>query len=826
MPTTNSYRLYINNLSGLLNYPAAYIDIIVTSENNLCGGGNSGYISIDSIVFSDQAKTYFIDSNNNLSYYIQWSYIKEDLSIGSILLSQISSDGRTISSLFNGKYTCNIYSYSNIFTSNTNQIIISSPQQLNIDSVEYSKLSCDTNGQARVTVSGGKTPYYLTIGNKFSISENSLIIVDALESGNYELSVKDSNNCTVVYPDPIIIENSTIQSSITSIIPPSSYNSYGKIRFKSTGGGPFSIVITDSQNETILVLSPLDTTYVEKIDNDIYYYHIPDKIYPGSTRIEIINTNNCSAVLEFIMPNINPITTNLGVTADSPVQQFFPVQPAEIFDTILIPYQNIIDNSNLWQAIKQYNLKDNIKLEINNEIFSYTIVRNMSNKYCIQDDQIEILSLGNNSDNWYFYFYIAPSINLSDNSSLMSANINLIHNDEKFPITLGLSSRGDLDTENPSLIKGSFLLFDLGHQQFINGDSVNMKLNDPTNLTNYDYLIKNISKKILKNIYNVGFTTAINFLEQFDKLNKLVSIGQTSCNSTNEQYQYMLNFKNLLIALNNFNNLGNIYIYNLNNITHTGKIECYPIGNTSLYNNLDVLASNPFIIEYFSFNKNSTSLQDIYLGYNKIINTNIISGLEERYIIIRLKDSFGNISRFIQFNNITYNYDEHYVVAQSYLQEYNDKILPHFKYGDILVYLPTAGSEISEDVSTVDQGSQVVIITPPPSQFIPNLIEINPIEQNFYQTKDDSENTGSLTVYLAPSLIKTIIFGPKNYFEEFNINTKFNNLIPGVYIIKGDEQSLIENNLIQNEYRIIVDKNTDNTIIIEFISNNKISIRN
>ena len=85
------------------------------------------------------------------------------------------------------------------------------------------------------------------------------------------------------------------------------------------------------------------------------------------------------------------------------------------------------------------------------------------------------------------------------------------------------------------------------------------------------------------------------------------------------------------------------------------------------------------------------------------------------------------------------------------------------------------------------------------------------------QTKDLS-NTSEINIELLNSQITCYLYGPKNYIQKFNSNTKFTNLVPGVYIILGDEKELEELSLYQNETRLDLQKNTTKNIFLEFNS--------
>ena len=131
--------------------------------------------------------------------------------------------------------------------------------------------------------------------------------------------------------------------------------------------------------------------------------------------------------------------------------------------------------------------------------------------------------------------------------------------------------------------------------------------------------------------------------------------------------------------------------------------------------------------------------------------------------------------------------------------------MDQFLYGDILVYINDRNEAVNIDANLPQP---LVIIAP----------TTTPVEEYFIikQTEDET-NTGKLLVNIDKP-IKHWIYGPKNYKKSFTHNTLFINLLPGVYTILGDDQDLLDNNLYQNEYRILVEDNFDDSIDIIFNS--------
>jgi hypothetical protein len=266
----------------------------------------------------------------------------------------------------------------------------------------------------------------------------------------------------------------------------------------------------------------------------------------------------------------------------------------------------------------------------------------------------------------------------------------------------------------------------------------------------------------------------------------------------------MLNIKNLLRSINKINNLSEIYVYNLDNATHTGGIDIVIDGNSSYLLPDSTTIDNNYIVNFYVLDNKSNSIKPL-MSNNKLIDSSSIKALSNGYIIIRIKDKYNNIPNNIIYNNLNKNYDNHFTISKKILQDYNKLVVDQFLYGDILVYVRAAGEN-----TTIDE------YLPQPRQ-IPASIT-TPVEayQTIKQTEDET-NTAKLLVNIDKP-IKHTIYGPKNYNKTFAKNTLFINLLPGVYTIMGDEQELLINNLYQNEYRILVEDNLDYSIDIIFNS--------
>lgn len=773
-----------------------------TTTDNLCYNDRSSSIVISQIIFSSSELAAFSD------YILQWS---GDIDIDSV----ISNDKRVLSNLANGSYFLSIVSLVDNSVLGPYTFTITSPEKLSFKGLQSTPYSCNNNGSIFISIDGGVPPYNYILNTITHTSSNKEITINNLEPGNYTVSVADANNCSIVYNTELEILDSIISISNIITLSPTKYDDFGYIEFQLDGIGPFGLSFINNLNPSqSIILDRLETKYISNIQNNSYTYKIVNLLKPGTYELTV-TTNNCSLVTESIqIPNINPMTVSLDLVSNQKQDFFSPQLCLPFYDTILIPYHHIASNSNLWQLIKTFNLKDSIHISVDGVVSELFIVRNMLDKYGLDNNKIEILRLGNNSSDWFYYFYIAPGFNPDNEPEILSSNIKIVdpNTQEEFDLILGLTEDNTIDTQNASIIRGSFILSGPDHSQFVSlpkissiynrADNIYVSIGEPDIPNNYEYIVKKSNKSLYKNLYQLDYVTTLNFLEQFNVLNQYVNINQTACNTSQIDYQYITNIKQLLIDLNNENNVSQFFVYNLDNSVNTGSVRVNISGN-NIFNLLNEQIENSYTINYYSIDAKSLQPRP-FVRNDNIINSNTLDTLDSGYIIIRIKDRYNNVPSFIDFNNTVQSYDDHFTLSKNILQKYNPVLTDQFHYGDILVY-------ILSDTDTDVEG----LVSPPPPQELQNII--TPYD-TIEQTKDTT-NTSSLLISIdINSTIKHWLYGPKNYKQSFNRNTLFTNLLSGLYIISGDITELQTNQLYQKEYRILIEPNTQNDIYISFDS--------
>lgn len=774
------------------------MDIIYTTINNKCFNTNDGSIKIESINLTESEIPVYGDG-----YEIIWS--------GDFSNSSISSDGLVASSLPNGTYFFKVVSTSVSDETPFYSGIITSPNQLSFEEVRYSNYSCGESASLYTKISGGSPPYAISVANSSINTNNNEVVFTGLRPGEFVLSVVDINECSVEYNDQIIIKEGSISYTINNIYAPQLLDSYATIDISVSGGGPFSFNFYNKNTEEYTYIDLYETKYLQNYSQETneYNYIIDNLIVPGEYLLVIKNSAGCENIIESLnIPNISPISVNISLSSNTNESIPSYYTPLPIFDTLLIPYKFIKENHTIWTELKNKNIKDNISIFINEELYNFTIVRDTLNKSCLDDGSIEILKLGNDEKDWFYYFYIAPSFNKNTSPENLSAKFELKILDDKYNIILGLDENNNISSNSISLIMGSFILDGLGYNDFYNGCSVCCSLTEPETLADCDFKIQQIRKIVTSNMYSTGFVTVLNFLEQFNILNENVNINQSACNLSKQNYAYNIRIKQLLKTINNFNT-SESFIYNPNSSAPNGYINLDISGNTFFALPSGENQINSYSIDFLFFNQDSDKPSNIYVGSELLRNTTSIEDIDNGFYIVRIKDIYDNRPKFVVYNDNTVSYDNHFLQSKKRIQNYNSSLLDYFEYGDLLVYLGE-DLEIIEDPDIPSQPDPNEDLNLPEFSLVPSL-RIVP------QTKD-LNNTSEINIELLNNNINCYLYGPKNYIEKFNSNTKFTNLVPGVYIILGDEKELKDASLYQNEIRINLQKNTEKNVFLEFVS--------
>jgi len=763
--------------------------------DNLCYGGSKGSIIINNIVF-DNLYPQFIN------YTVNWT------STNTIDPDQIRDNGRALIDLSSGIYNFTVNSISTSGASlGPYNLSLIDPGAFTVSNIASSSYSCGENGSISVSVSGGSPPYSFNIGGTIINQSGTTCAVDNLEPNIYQVSVLDNNNCiadTTNVGATVSIENQSLNFVDYDSLPPGIRGGYGYLEVIVIGYGPFSFVFNSSGGIETTIDSISSIAYQSSFDPTTNeYVFVFDNLLKTDNYTLTISNSNCNTTTSIYIPDLDIISANLSISPNISTDNFTSRLLLSIFDTIFIPFKHIQENSSLWQLVQQFINTGRIDLKIGDNVVQYSIVRNFlfpdSN-----NNEIEILRLDNNMQNWFFCFHVAPGIDLATNMNLLNSSLSIIdkRNQIEHRLVFGLEDNR-ISYEDASLLIGSLIIPGV-NTNYYNGNNTHVVVSDivPQAPSDNDFLIKDIKTRTYLSLYTLGYTTNIYFLENFNVLTQNININNTACTISNDDFQYILNIKKLLLTMNNINNYQKLYTYD-NSITNTGSVYVSISGPTSIRQE-NFLVDNAYNIEYFSFDDKSTQLESFYLNNQKVSGSSITS-LAESYMIIRIKDLNNNIVDYVGINesqNIPYS--EHFSNALNILQEYNSNIKPLFNYGDILAIVTSLSSSVTESESINISDNTTVNIY----NSLPKIIK----------QSNDLNNTSKIILNTGPGNTSCYLLGPKNYKQEFIGYTIFENVVQGVYNIIGNEDYLLENFLYQNDIRIIVLKNKEYNATINFNS--------
>lgn len=763
--------------------------------NNVCYGGSSGSIIIDNIVF-DNLYPQFIN------YTIDWT------SSNIIDNDQIRDSGRGLANLSAGTYSFTINSISSSGSSlGPYDLQLIDPNNFIISEITHSSFSCGENGSISVSVSGGTPPYSFSIEGNLIQQSGTSCLLNNLEPNTYQISVFDVNNCIAdasSVDTSVIIQDKSINFLDYGSLPSDVRGGYGYLEILVEGNAPFSFAFVSSEDvETVIDESSLNQYLVSFDATTRQYVYGFDNLFKPDNYVLTISNNSCSINTNIFIPDLPTISADVAITPNISTNQFLSKLLLPIFDTVFIPFKHIQENSDLWQLIQKFIDSGKIDLKIDDNVVQHSIVRNFLFPGC-NNNEIEIVRLDNNIENWFFCFHIAPGINLATNIGILNSNMSIVDkkNHIEYKLFFGLYE-DRINHDEASLLIGSFIIPGV-NTNYYEGKEIYLTISDgiPQESSPNDFVVKNTKVNTYLSIYTLGYTTNIYFLENFNVLTQNININNSACTISNEDFQYILNIKKLLLAINNVNNYQKLYIYD-NSITNTGSFYVSISGPTSIRQG-NTLVANAYSIEYFTFDQESTQLQSFYQNNEKVSSPSI-TNLSESYIIIRIKDINNNIIDNISLNQSqSVSYSQHFTQAINILQEYNHHIKNQFNYGDILIMIPKAISSVSE--SEPESGSIGGITSVDVYKNLPKTIK----------QSNDLTNTSKIILNTSPSNAICYLLGPKNYKQQFIGYTIFENVVPGVYNIVGNEDYLLENFLYQNNTRIIVLKNKEYDTTINF----------
>jgi gliding motility-associated-like protein len=317
------------------------INTNVLATNVLCSGNSDGSISIE--ITNDNHYPYFYSINDDTAF--------NDTILGSNF---------TIDNLPIGTYTIYIKDGEDCIDT-TAAVSITQPEPLAL-TTEVSDVVCygESNGMIYLSISGGTSNYEITTDSSASaiINTNGMDSL-TVQSGTYEITVVDENNCTtsetvfVDEPNPLTFDVNAI----------SDFNGYnlscydtedGSISFNISGGaGNYEL----SYNDTTLSITDGQTI---------------GSLSAGPYTFSLVDTNLCSIQLDTIL--IAPDTLSFDYTTSSDYNGF-NVSCYGINDALL--------NTNSSGGVGPYDYSSNAGLsyEISNTVNEYAFTNLSSGEY-------------------------------------------------------------------------------------------------------------------------------------------------------------------------------------------------------------------------------------------------------------------------------------------------------------------------------------------------------------------------------------------------------------------------------------------------------------
>lgn len=295
------------------------------------------------------------------------------------------------------------------------------PQKLSVDFVQISYPRCHQNtGEVKVFISGGLSPYRVTMGH-FSAITNDVAIFENI--ANYtsfnKITVTDKNGCHIEHNESILFHTKqlTIKTIYRNVIKPEEKSSLVKA-YVQNGNPPYKIGWFDSNGRII-------ATNTDQLENCLS---------SGSYSIKAIDAEGCEAIEHFTIEAPKPISVNYTTKADYSCNNLFPyAKLLKLHNLILLPkgqysgFEKIIPGDEI--VILNKKKKRNRQSVV---LYSGYITLNSTE---------------------YFYFYIANGLKISDRIALVKNDYSLEYKEEKAHLSLVLDKRS-----SPKLLIGSLIL--------------------------------------------------------------------------------------------------------------------------------------------------------------------------------------------------------------------------------------------------------------------------------------------------------------------------------------------------------------------------------
>lgn len=712
-----------------------------------CKNSSDGTISIKRILLNNQEKKQYGN------YYIEWS---ENIQRDQIKKNQVIN-------LTEGVYSYRLYGPHH--NSEWFEVKVEAPTAIEILDITTGH-DCDNHtSYIDVYVTGGKPPYIGLYDTKIATSKEDKITFKNLSYHTAQkIKITDSNNCSIESKEIISTDHSFYSVEVSAIRPPIIYDDHPDQFDISIYGtsGPYHLKIqADDQNEFVNI----STEYCSITEN-IHTYNLSSIVYPGPYTLEITDRYGCVKLVNIYVPNKHTFSAQVRYTNNQILAQTIISTTEKIINTILIPYNLLINNLTLIEWLQ--NNDNNQELDI--------IVGKKTYKQKIKHNYLDsLLVLGQSSNDWYYPIIIRRGFDLKKDLDVFVDQIKITIGENEYKCIPEFDSCIDCF----QLIRSNILTTTTNTNDFTQQNI--LQLHEKNN-NEYSYLTKiyYTFTEYFSNSYITGNLFGINIIDNNTYKYKLNIYDPMLPVLSETDVADMQNTKNALKILNDWNK----------DICISPYISFKDNASISIWTNTKAN------IRYYKYDTTTQKISDVYLN-NEIAQAPLLLNLNGGLYIVKISD--GHNDKLKLLNNQPY--DDHYISAKLFIK---DKLGTttnslNFQYGDILInILDCIGKNETQPLF----GLELLIENRNTNKLATILSKsLNEI----YVTTNNSYNN-SLNITL-PYNVEHTISGPDNISYSFTENIKLINLPIGVYTIIGNQDMLKEKFYTGQNYEIFVDKN-------------------
>lgn len=572
-----------------------------------------------------------------INYYIEWS-------------NNISTNNIRHNAAVN--LTTGTYSYRLVGQFKTSEwfyVEVKEPDSLMITNI-ISQYNCENDKlDLEVFVTGGTPPYIGRYDTQLSFStDNKLTFKNISYSISDKIKLTDNNNCFTESNDIVVTHNGFFSVDLVSVSPPNvCYDHPSACSIQINGNsGPYRLEIKELDKD--------EYVYIDEIQNTINEYSLSDIVYPGIYTLRVTNKYGCTKFLDINIPNRPPLSAQITYKHNQILEHNIISSTEKIINTIFIPYNLLINNSDLIEWFEDKHNNQELDIVIGNKKYNQKIKHNYLNK---------ILILGQSSNEWYYPIIIRKGFDINKDQNLFTESIKINIAQKEY------NAIPEFDTSANvfQLIRSNILSTTTNTNDFIKHHT--LKLYEKIN-NQYSYLItaRYTSTEYFLNSYIYGNLFGISILDDEKYMYKIHIKNHTLPLLSDKDIKYVQDLKDTLTFLNDWNK--DIYISPDILQNNNGRIS--------------ILSNQETDISYKKYDPINKTVSDIYFN-NQIAKIPFLLNLSAGIYVIKITDSYKNKLKIL--NN--QSYDSHYEAAISFIQKQLDVSpdIVHFDYGDILINL-------------------------------------------------------------------------------------------------------------------------------------------